>query len=87
MVKNEVVQLYDAFEYGQISNRIAKLITPEGIKPEIKVIFQTLDGLHAACPATSGDWYFSGRYPTPGGSRVANRAFVKFMENVDERAY
>jgi amidophosphoribosyltransferase len=87
MVKNEVVQLYEAFEYGQISNRIAKLITPEGIKPEIQVIFQTLDGLHEACPTTSGDWYFSGRYPTPGGSRVANRAFVKFMENVDERAY
>ncbi len=87
MVKNEVVQLYEAFEYGQVSDRIAKLITPDGIKPEIQVIFQSLDGLHAACPKTSGDWYFSGNYPTPGGNKVVNRAFMNYMEGKDERAY
>lgn len=87
MIQNEVAPLYNHFGYAEISNRIAKLVTPKGIKSEVQVIFQTLDGLHAACPKNRGDWYFSGRYPTPGGNRVVNRAFVNFMENRDERAY
>ncbi|GAB4495428.1 MAG: amidophosphoribosyltransferase [Saprospiraceae bacterium] len=87
MVKNEAVALYDLFEYCQISKKIAEIVTPKNIKPEVQVMFQTLEGLHTACPGSSGDWYFSGRYPTPGGNRVANRAFMNFVENVDERAY
>ena len=87
MVKNEAVALYDRFEYCQISRKIAEIVRPTDIKPELQVMFQTLDGLHAACPDNSGDWYFSGRYPTPGGNRVANRAFMNFMEDRDERAY
>ncbi|MBL7804017.1 MAG: amidophosphoribosyltransferase [Saprospiraceae bacterium] len=87
MVRNEVAPLYDLFEYCQISQQIAKIVRHKDIKPEVQVIFQTLDGLHEACPGNSGDWYFSGRYPTPGGNRVVNRAFMNFVEDKDERAY
>jgi amidophosphoribosyltransferase len=86
-VKNEVAFLYDLFEYEQISKKIAEIVTPEGITPEVEVIYQTLEGLHKACPNNSGDWYFSGNYPTPGGNRVVNRAFINFIEDRDERAY
>jgi amidophosphoribosyltransferase len=86
-VRNEVIELYDRFEYCQISRKIAEIVKPQGLKPELNVMFQTLDGLHAACLQNSGDWYFSGRYPTPGGNRVANRAFMNFVEDRDERAY
>lgn len=87
MIRNEVSVLYEKFEYCQVSKRIAEIVTPEGIIPEVHVIFQTIEGLHQAIPQHSGDWYFSGRYPTPGGNRVVNRAFMNFMENVDARAY
>ncbi len=87
MVRNEAIDLYERFEYCQISRKIAEIVRPKDIKPELQVMFQTLDGLHAACVHNSGDWYFSGRYPTPGGNRVANRAFMNFIENRDERAY
>ena len=86
-VQNEVAELYSAFEYDIISQKIASLVRPKDLKPELNLIFQTLDGLHASCPLNAGDWYFSGQYPTPGGNRVVNRAFINFMENKDERAY
>jgi amidophosphoribosyltransferase len=86
-VQNEVIQLYDQFEYCQFSRKIADIVKPKGLKPQLDVIYQTIEGLHEACPDNKGDWYFSGRYPTPGGNRVANRAFMKFMEKSDERAY
>jgi amidophosphoribosyltransferase len=86
-VKNEVVELYDHFEYEAISKKIAEIVKPKDLKPQLDVIFQTLDGLHTACPGNTGDWYFSGKYPTPGGNRVANRAFMNFVEKKDERAY
>ncbi len=86
-VQNEVAELYSAFEYDIISQKIASLVRPKDLKPELILIFQTLDGLHASCPLNAGDWYFSGQYPTPGGNRVVNRAFMNFMENKDERAY
>ena len=87
MVKNEVLPLYDLFEYEAISKRIAKIVKTKGIKAELDIIFQPLEGLHDACPDNKGDWYFSGNYPTPGGNRVANRAFMLFIEEKDERAY
>lgn len=87
MIQNEVVPLYNHFGYCEISQRIAQIVTPKNIKPEVRIIFQTLEGLHKACPKNPGDWYFSGRYPTPGGNRVVNRAFMNFMEDRDERAY
>ncbi len=86
-IKNHLAPLYDEFSYEEISDKIAEIITPKGIKPEIKVIYQTVSDLHKACPENTGDWYFSGNYPTPGGNRVVNRAFINFMENRDERAY
>lgn len=87
MIRNEVVDLYKLFEYETISNKIAEIVRPADIIPELQLIFQTLDGLHKACTLTSGDWYFSGKYPTPGGNRVANRAYINFIENNDARAY
>ena len=87
MVKNEVTELYDLFEYEAVSHKIAALVKPPDIEPDLVVMFQTLPGLHLACTQNSGDWYFSGQYPTPGGNRVANRAFMNFVENRDERAY
>ncbi len=87
MIQNEVIPLYNHFGYCEISQRIAQIVTPKNIKPEVNIIFQTLDGLHKACPKHQGDWYFSGRYPTPGGNRVVNRAFMNFVEDRDERAY
>jgi amidophosphoribosyltransferase len=86
-VQNEITGLYDLFEYQQISDKIAQLVRPTDLKPELILIFQNLEGLHASCPKNSGDWYFSGQYPTPGGNRVVNRAFMNYIENKDERAY
>ena len=62
-------------------------MTPENIAPEVKVIYQTVDNLRSACPNNNGDWYFSGDYPTPGGMRVVNKAYINFVENIDVRAY
>jgi amidophosphoribosyltransferase len=87
MVRNEVIELYQQFTYDEISARIAKIVRPKEVKHDLIVMFQTLDGLHEACPDNSGDWYFSGKYPTPGGNRVANRAYMNFVEKRDERAY
>jgi len=86
-IKNEVQQLFDLFTQKQISAKIAKIITPKGIKPKIEVVYQTIEDLHEACPGHTGDWYFSGNYPTPGGTRVINRAFINYMEGSDKRAY
>ena len=86
-VTNEVKALYDSFSYKAISKRIAKIITPKGIKPKVEVIYQPIENLKIACPGHTGDWYFSGNYPTPGGNRIANRAFMNYMEKSDVRAY
>ena len=86
-VSNFVKLLYDQFSATQISDKIAEIITPKGTVAEVKVIYQTIEGLHEACPNHTGDWYFTGNYPTPGGNKVANKAFVNFMEGKNERAY
>jgi amidophosphoribosyltransferase len=86
-MSNQVKILYDQFDYEVISNRIAAIVKPKNIIPEVEVIFQTLEGLHIACPNHTGDWYFSGNYPTPGGNRVVNRAFINYMEGNNKRAY
>ncbi len=84
---NAVKKIYEQFTYEQVSERVAKIVTPEGCKAEVKVIFQTIANLHKATPNNPGDWYFSGDYPTPGGNRVVCRAFVNYMEGSKERAY
>jgi len=86
-VTNQVIALYETFTYEEISQKVAEIITPSDIKPEVEVIFQRVEDLRAACPLNNGDWYFSGVYPTPGGNRVANRSFINFMEGRNERAY
>lgn len=86
-IRNEVRPLYDEYDAETISAEIARLVTPEGLHIPVEVIYQTLEDLHASCPQHRGDWYFSGLYPTPGGNRVVNRAFVNFMENRNVRAY
>jgi amidophosphoribosyltransferase len=86
--RNVVQELYDLFDYEDISDTIAEIVTPDdGITPSVSVIYQTLEGVKTACPNNRGDWYFSGDYPTPGGNRVVNRAFVNYMENKNVRAY
>ncbi|MGH1436633.1 MAG: amidophosphoribosyltransferase [Lewinella sp.] len=84
---NQVKVLYDEFTYEEVSAKIAEIITPPNIKPKVEVIYQTIEDLRASCPGNSGDWYFSGDYPTPGGNRVVNKSFMYFMEGKDERAY
>ncbi|NHA04679.1 amidophosphoribosyltransferase [Mucilaginibacter sp. HC2] len=86
-VKNYVKEIYSLFTDQQISDRIAQIITPKDIKCKVEVLYQTLDNLHIACPDHTGDWYFSGDYPTPGGNKVVNRAFVNWMEGKNQRAY
>jgi amidophosphoribosyltransferase len=86
-ITNQVKALYETFTAEEISESIASIITPPEIQIPIEVIYQDLHGLQQACPLNSGDWYFSGNYPTPGGNRVVNRSFVNYMENRDERAY
>jgi len=84
---NHVKDLYAAFSYEEISDKIAEIVKPKGIEPEVQVIYQTIEGLREACPNNNGDWYFSGDYPTPGGNRVVNQAFINYMEKKNVRAY
>ncbi|MGS2740697.1 amidophosphoribosyltransferase [Sinomicrobium sp. M5D2P17] len=86
-VKNAVQQLYDLFTDEEISEKISQLLCTDDIKAEVKIIFQSVENLHKACPQNLGDWYFTGNYPTPGGNRVVNRAFINFYEGNKERAY
>ncbi|NBS18430.1 MAG: amidophosphoribosyltransferase [Flavobacteriia bacterium] len=86
-VQNCVAALYAPFSDEQISVKIAQMLRGENIKAAVEVIYQTIDDLHIACPDNLGDWYFSGEYPTPGGNRVVNRAFMNFHEGKSVRAY
>jgi amidophosphoribosyltransferase len=86
-VVNYVNEIYAPFTDQEISDRIAAMLTSGEIEAEVKIIFQTVENLHKACPKNLGDWYFTGNYPTPGGNRVVNRAFMNFYEGKDARAY
>ncbi|MBO3699109.1 amidophosphoribosyltransferase [Roseivirga sp. E12] len=84
---NYVKELYDQFTYDEVSKKITDIVRPEGLKAELEVVYQTVENLHQACPKNLGDWYFTGEYPTPGGNRVVNKAFINFMEGKEVRAY
>ncbi|MBW7847244.1 MAG: class II glutamine amidotransferase [Bacteroidales bacterium] len=84
---NHVKMIYKPFTAEQISERIAKMITPSGVKAKITVVYQSIENLHTASPDHRGDWYFTGNYPTPGGNKVVNRSFINFIEGRNERAY
>ncbi|MDJ0646799.1 MAG: class II glutamine amidotransferase [Flavobacteriaceae bacterium] len=86
-LENYVRAIYKPFTPGQISDKIAEMLKTEDIKADVKVIFQSIEGLHEACPDHLGDWYFTGKYPTPGGTKVVNRAFMNFYEGKKRRAY
>ena len=86
-VVNYVKRIYEPFTAEQISDKIGALLRPKEIKSEVKIIYQGIGDLHAACPKNLGDWYFTGDYPTPGGNRVVNRAFINYVEGNNKRAY
>ncbi|MNR26333.1 hypothetical protein D3C85_1435390 [compost metagenome] len=86
-IVNHVKDIYRPFTQEEISAQITKIITPANINAEVEVIYQTLDNLHVACPNHTGDWYFSGNYPTPGGNKVVIKAFVNWKEGNNQRAY
>ena len=85
--ENLVRNIYKPFTTEEISNKIAQLITPPDFKVPVQVIFQTIESLHKACPTNTGDWYFTGNYPTPGGNRVVNKAFMNYVEGRNVRGY
>jgi len=84
---NQVKAVYEPFTAEEISDEISLLLTPAGMNAEVKIVYQSIEGLHASCPDHTGDWYFTGDYPTPGGHKVVNRSFVYYMEGRTDRAY
>jgi amidophosphoribosyltransferase len=86
-VRNFVKEIYAPFSNEEISAKIAQLLTPPTIKAKVEIVFQTVENLHIACPDHLGDWYFTGDYPTPGGNKVVNKAFINWVEKRNERAY
>ncbi|HZG24428.1 MAG TPA: amidophosphoribosyltransferase, partial [Chitinophagaceae bacterium] len=85
--ENVVRQVYKPFTTQEISDKIAELITPEDTNVDVQVIYQTIESLHVSCPTNTGDWYFTGNYPTPGGNKVVNKAFMNYMEGKNVRGY
>ena len=86
-IVNHVKDIYKPYAAQEISDKIAQMLTTPGIKARIKVIYQSIEDLHEAIPDSKGDWYFTGDYPTPGGNKVVNRAFINYIEGKDVRAY
>ncbi|NGF75288.1 amidophosphoribosyltransferase [Fluviicola sp. SGL-29] len=86
-IKNYVKEIYAPFTDEQISAKIAQMLTPEDINAEVSIVYQSVENLHKACPDNLGDWYFTGNYPTPGGNKVVNKAFINWKEGINERAY
>ena len=84
---NVVKEIYKPFSPEQISKKIAELLHSDGINAEIEIIYQSIESLHDACPQNTGDWYFTGNYPTPGGNKVVNKSFINYMEGENSRAY
>jgi amidophosphoribosyltransferase len=84
---NYIQEIYKPFTAEQISVKISELLTPKGTKAKVEIIYQSISDLHASCPDHKGDWYFTGNYPTPGGVKVVNKAFMNYMEGNNARAY
>ena len=81
-MKNYVKDIYAPFTPEEISEKMVALLTPAGTQAKVEIVYQTLDGLHEACPDNLGDWYFSGDYPTPGGVKLVNQAFIDYVEQI-----
>ena len=86
-LQNYVQEIYKPFSTEEISKKISELLTPKETKAEVEIIYQSISDLHASCPNHLGDWYFTGDYPTPGGVKVVNKAFINYIEGKNERAY
>ena len=86
-IKNYVKEIYSNFSADEISNKISELLTPPDLESELKIIYLSIEELHQACPNHTGDWYFTGNYPTPGGNKVVNKSFINYMEGKNIRAY
>ena len=86
-IKNYVKEIYKPFSADEISTKISELLTPKSVSTPVEIIYQTIENLHHACPGHKGDWYFTGNYPTPGGNKVVNKAFINWVEGNNERAY
>lgn len=86
-IKNYVKEIYASFTPEEVSAKIAELLTPSNINAKVEIVYQSIENLHKACPKNSGDWYFTGNYPTPGGNKVVNKAFINWKENRNERPY
>jgi len=86
-VMNYVTEIYKPFTTEEISDKISEQLTPDNMNAEVKVVFQSVENLHLACPENNGDWYFTGDYPTPGGNKVVNTSFINYVEGSDKRAY
>ena len=86
-IVNYVKEIYKPFSAKQISDKIAQLVTAPDIHAEVQVVYQSIENLHKAIPNHSGDWYFTGDYPTPGGNKVVNQSFINYIEGKNERAY
>lgn len=84
---NHVKQIYDPFSAKQISSKISEILKPEDTQAEVEIIYQSIEDLHIACPNHTGDWYFTGNYPTPGGNKVVTKAFINYIEGNKDRAY
>ena len=86
-VVNYVTEIYKPFTPEEISDKISVQLTPEDMHAEVKIVFQTVENLHVACPENNGDWYFTGDYPTPGGNKVVNTSFINYVEGNSKRSY
>ena len=86
-MKNYVKEIYNPFTPKEISSKISSILTPKDINSEVKIIYQSIEDLHISCPNHTGDWYFTGDYPTPGGNKVVTKAFINFIEGNKARAY
>jgi len=86
-VMNYVTEIYKPFTPEEISDKISEQLTPEDMNAEVKIVFQTVENLHVACPENNGDWYFTGNYPTPGGNKVVNTSYINYVEGNTKRAY
>ena len=86
-VQNLVKEIYKPFCPVEISRKISSMLRTEEIRTQVEIVFQSIEGLHQACPGHTGDWYFTGNYPTPGGNKVANQSFINYFEGRNVRAY
>ena len=86
-IVNYVKEIYAPFTPERIAAKVSELVTPADCVPKVEIVYQTIEDLHNACPGHTGDWYFTGDYPTPGGNKVVNKAFINYIEGRNVRAY